>query len=149
MTTDEERVHFRDQVLDHLELVGYLGPAEDRDEGAIRMLEHAPEVLDFLAHQQAGRGLLHVMDDAFGRGVGTVSRSERVVHVNIRKRGELLRKARVVLFFLGVEPEVLEEDDPAFAGGLDRRPRRLADTVLCELHLPPTEQLRQPFGGRP
>ncbi len=52
--TDQQRVDSRDQVLNHFQLVGHLGAAEDRDEWTVRMLEHSPQVFDFRRHQQAG-----------------------------------------------------------------------------------------------
>ena len=40
-------------------------------------------------------------------------RAERVVDVDVRERRERLRERRVVGFFFGVEPQVLEQDDAA------------------------------------
>ena len=87
-----ERVHARDQVLDHLELVRHLGAAEDRDERPLGMLEHPAQVLDFLRHQQAGRSLADVMDDALGRRVRAMRGPERVVDVDVGERGKLLAR---------------------------------------------------------
>ena len=110
---DEQRVDARDQVLDDLELVRHLRAAEDRDERPVGMLEHAAEVLDFRRHQQPGGRLLDVMDDALGRRVRAMRRAEGVVDVDVGERRELARERRVVLLFLGVEPQVLEQDDAA------------------------------------
>ena len=43
-------------------------------------------------------------------------RAERVVDIDVAERGEAFREIDVVLFFLGVEAQVLEEDDAT--GGL-------------------------------
>ena len=138
---DQQRVDLGDQVLDHFELVGDLGAAEHGDERALRALEHPAEILDLLAHQQPGRRFLDVMDDAFGRGMGAVRRAERVVDVDVGQRGELPGEGRIVLLFLGVEAQVLEQHHAALAGGIDRRLRLLADAVVGELHRPAAEQL--------
>ena len=54
---DEQRVHARHQVLDHLDLVRHLGAAQDGDERPLRVLERLAEVAELLLHQQAGAGL--------------------------------------------------------------------------------------------
>ena len=62
---DQERVDALEQVLDQRELVGDLGPAQDRDEraapGASRM---RPSAVQLLLHQEAGRRRLQVLRDA-------------------------------------------------------------------------------------
>ena len=141
--TNQQRVHTRDQVLDHLELVRHLRAAKNRDERPLGILEHLPEVLDFLRHQEAGRSLRDVMDDALGRRMRAMRGPERIVDVDVGERGERFREAGVVLLLLRVEPQVLEQDDAAFAGLRDRLRRRLADAVFRERDGPP-EQLRQP-----
>ena len=35
--------------------------------------------------------------------------TERIVHIHIAQRGELLRELRIVLFFLGVESQILQQ----------------------------------------
>ena len=67
-----------------------LAPPRTATNGPLRALEHAAEVLDLLRHQQPGRRLLDVMDDALGRGVRAVRRAERVVDVDV---GEQRRAA--------------------------------------------------------
>ena len=83
----------RDQVLDHFELVRHLGAAEHRDERPLRMLETWPRYSHLRRHQQPGGRFLDVMHDAFGRRVRAVRRAERVVDVDVRQLGELLREA--------------------------------------------------------
>ncbi len=79
--------------------------------GRSGLLEHAAEMLELGGHQQARRGFLHVPDDAFRRRVRPMRRSERVVDVDVREIGELLREGGVVLFFLRVEAQILEQHD--------------------------------------
>ena len=110
---DQQRVDLGDQVLDDLELVGDLGAAEHGDERTLRMLEHPAEILDLLAHQQAGCRFLHVTHDALGRGVRAVRRPEGVVHVDVGELRQLLREPGVVLLFLAVEAQVLQQHDAA------------------------------------
>ncbi len=104
---DQQRVQPGNQVLDHLELVGDLRSAKHRHERTVGCLEHAPEILDLLAHQQSRGRLSHVVHDAFRGGMRPVRRSKRVVHIHVRQRGQLLREAGVVLLFLRMEPQIL------------------------------------------
>ena len=66
---------------------------------------------------------------------------ERVIHVDLGQRGERAREGRVVLFLLGVEPEVLEQHELRPARRLRRSTRLLAprtDPVGCERHRAPS-----------
>ncbi len=49
------------------------------------------------------------LDHALGGGVRAVRRAERVVHVDVAERRQFLRERRVVLLFLGMEAQVLEQ----------------------------------------
>ena len=71
------------------------------------------EIAQLLLHQQPGAGLRHQPDDRLDRGVRAMRGAERVVHVDVGERGQPLREAGVVLLFLGVEAQVLEQDDAA------------------------------------
>jgi hypothetical protein len=61
--------------------------------------------------------------DTHGRCVRAVRGAERIVHVDLAQRGELLREGGVVLLLLGVVTEVLEEQDLAVV----QRRRHLLD----------------------
>ena len=112
------------------------------------MLENLPQVLHFRRHQQSGGCLFHVMDDPLGRGVGAVRRTERIIHVHVRERRQLFRKSAVVLFFLRVEPEVLEQHHLAAPRRpIDRRARGVTDAVLGKLDRT-AEKLGEPGGDR-
>ena len=109
------------------------------------------EVRDLVGHQQAGRRLRHEVRDALGRGVRAMRRAERVVHVDVGERRQLLRERRVVLLLLGVEADVLEQHDdrppsPAPAA-IGRFGAGSADAVVGE-HDRAAEQLRQPRRDR-
>ena len=58
---------------------------------------------------------------AFDRRVRAVRRAERIVDVARRRARRALRERRIVLFFFGMEAEVLEQDDVAGSGAC--RPR--------------------------
>jgi uncharacterized tellurite resistance protein B-like protein len=133
---DEQGVDARQEVLDHLELVRHLRAAEDRGERMVRPLEHAAEMLEFGGHQQPSRGFLHVSDDPLRRRVRPVRRSERVVHVDVREIGELLREGGVVLFLPRMKTQILQQDDSMVAGLGDRVLRGLSDAVLGEDNRP-------------
>ena len=76
--------------------------------------------------------------------MGPVRRTERIVHVFFGELGELLRKRRVVLLFLFVKAQVLEQDDAAVAAcGFDGFGRRCPNTVGRERHFA-SEQLLEP-----
>ncbi len=64
--------------------------------------------------QEAGGGLAHRLRDGDHGGVGPVAGAEGVVDVEVAERGDLRGEGGVALLLLGVEAEVLEEDD--FAG---------------------------------
>ena len=146
---DDQPIDFSEQVLDHLDLVRHLGAAEDRDERALGRFERVPEILQFLFHQQPGRRARQRLRDRFNRRVRPMRRAKRIVHVQIGERGEGRRELRIVLFFFGMESEVLEQDDAARAPSclLDRALRDVTDAVVGESHRLP-QKLRQASGNR-
>ena len=60
------------------------------------------------------------MCDAFRRAVGAMGGAERVVHVNLGERGQLLRKLRHILLFFRVKAQVLEQQHFAVFESLGR-----------------------------
>ena len=73
---------------------------------------------------------------------------ERVVHVDVGVRGERRREGRVVGLLLGVEPQVLEQEDLAGPHPLERVLRAEAERVAGDRHVPP-QQLGQALADRP
>ena len=108
---DEQRVDLAQQVVDHLDLVGDLSPAEDRDKRLLRSFQGFAQVIQLLFQQQPGCGLRDKMGDALGRSVRPMSAAKGVVHIDVAKAGELSREVRVVGFFSGVEAQVLEQQN--------------------------------------
>ena len=145
---DEQGVDARNEILDDLELVGHFRAAEHGDERPVGAIEHASEVLEFRGHEQARGRILHEPDDPFRRRMGAMRGAEGVVDVDVGERRELLREAGVVLLFLGMKPEILEEHDAIRACAVDRGRGRRPDRILREFD-GTAEQLRQPFRDRP
>ncbi len=141
---DEERIDAVEQVLDHLEFVRDLRAAEDGDERPLGRSQRLAEVFDFVGHQESGSRLGHVVHDALGRGVRAVRRPERIVDVHVGQARERLGERRIVLLFLRVEAQVLEQDDAA-AVGRDHVGRRGPDAVRRERDRP-VEQRGQMIG---
>ncbi len=151
--TEDEQVDLGQQVVDDPDLVGHLGPAEDGRERALGRLEQLREHLDLALHQQPGVGRQE-LGDADRRGVRPVRRPERVVDVDVRVGGEGRGEGRVVLLLLGVEAQVLEEQDLAGSQPLDRVLRADPERVAGDRHVAPQQlgqALARPAGaaGRP
>ena len=107
---DEHGVGKLHQILHHFDLVGNFRAAQHRDERPLGMRNRLAEIGEFLFHQQAGGGLAHEFRDAHNRGVSAMRRAERVANEKpVAKRRELLRKLRVVGFFLGMKAHVFEQ----------------------------------------
>src|SRR5580658_7937726 len=100
-------------MMDDANLVRYLGSAEDGHELLLRSFQGAAKVVELFLHQQTSRRLRNEMGDALGRGVGAVSATEGVIHVDIAKSRELTSEVRIVRFFSRVEAQVLEQEDLA------------------------------------
>ena len=148
---DQDLVTDAQQVVDHVDLVADLGPAQDRDEGPLGVFEGVGQVLDLLLHQQAHhRGLalgLHGLRHGVHAGLGAVGGAEGVVAVHVAQVREGFNVSVVVALLLaGVEAHVLEHQHlPGFQGpGLGLRVG--PGGVAGELHVP-AEQLTQLVGG--
>src|SRR5258706_1672394 len=113
-SADDQNVNLAEQVLDDSDFVADFGASKDGDEGVLGMLQDAPQILQLFFHEQTGGGFLHEPGDANRGGMGTMGGAEGVVDVEIGEFGELLRKMFVVLFFLGMEAEVFEQQRLAF-----------------------------------
>ena len=106
---EDEHVDLGEQVVDDLDLVRHLGPAEDRGERARRRLHEHGQHLEFALHQEAGvtRDELRHADRG---GVGSMGGPEGVVDVDVRVGGQRGGELGVVLFLGGVEAQVLQQE---------------------------------------
>lgn len=76
---DHQRVYLVQQVVDQLDLVRHLGPAQDRQEWPLWRLDRLREVVQLLLHQEPGRLLRQV--HAYHRRVCAVRGAEGVVYM--------------------------------------------------------------------
>ena len=93
---DDEYVDLVEKVVDNADFIGYLCAAEDSDEGSLRILESAAHELDLLLDEEAA-DCRQIVGNAGRGGVSSVSRTESVVYIDIRKGGESLRECGIVL----------------------------------------------------
>lgn len=159
---DDEAVDLGQEVVDQLDLVGDLGATEDGEEGTGWVLKSLGEVLQLLLHEETGGLLGEVDSDHGAVGTvgstesvvysglaGNESRGSRVAHtdVDVTEGSEALTElvdlglvgldllALGILgatLLLGVETQVLEQDNLATAGLVDNLLRLGTDTVLSE-----------------
>ena len=107
---DAEDLDALEQVLDDADLVRHLGAAEDGDERRFGVLQHRRQDLDLARAAGSRRALSReVLHHAGGRGVRAVRGAEGVVHVDVASRASCGGERRVVLLLLGVEAQVLEQ----------------------------------------
>jgi hypothetical protein len=109
-SADDDGVCFVEEVVDDLDLVGYLCASDDGDERLVRFGEGLPEVGQLFLHQQSGGGLLDVVRDALGGGVGAVGAAEGVVDVDVAERGELLREDGIVGLLFSVKAKIFKQE---------------------------------------
>jgi hypothetical protein len=115
-------------------LSGHLRAAKHGDERSRGIGQRLAEITKLLFHQQTGTRFGHEPDNRFHGRVRAMRRTECVVHVHVCKRSESLPKRRVVLFFLRVEAQVLQEHDRAARRVVHDRFRRRSDAVVNERH---------------
>ncbi len=110
---EEERVGAPREDPQRVDLARDLRAAQDRGERALR-LEETRELADLLLEEEPGALHGHERRHARHGGVGAMRRAERVIDVDVREGGQLLRERGVVRLLARVEAQVLEEQD--FAG---------------------------------
>ena len=116
---EDEHVDLRHQVVEDVQLAGYLGSADNRGKGPRWRFQQIRQLGNLLLHEEPGVGRQE-LGNPHGRGVGAMRRPERVVHVDVGVGRELCSKCGVVLLLLGVESEVLEQNEFAGPQTLDR-----------------------------
>ena len=81
-SADDERIGFVDKRINDLDLVGNLRAAQDSDKGALGIIEHARNRVDFLCHQVSrigGKKLGNTTDGC----MCAMSSTERVVDEHV------------------------------------------------------------------
>ena len=137
---DQQGIDLVEQVLDDLDLVGDLGPAQDRHEGALRRLQDALEDLDLALQEHPGhRG--EVLGDPDHRAVGAVGGAEGIVHEDVAEARQGRRESGVVLGLAREEAHVLEQQRPPWReprdGLLGLGRRRIGDEGHLEAQVTP------------
>ena len=138
---DEDGVGFLEQGAENADFVAHLGPAQDDKERTLGIGELCAEVAEFFLHEQAGGGFLGEAGTGLGGGVGAVGRAEGVVDVKLGGAEELLGEGGIVLFLLGMEADIFQEEDIARLEGGAELVGFGADAVGREL-----DRFAQDFG---
>ena len=146
---DQDPVGELQEAVDHADLVGDLGAAEDDDQRP-RRATRPPRLSSLTSRSSSRPGVAgQQARHALGAGVGAVGDAEGVVDVEVGERGERFGQRRVVLRLAGLEADVLQQQH--FAGPERRRPSsrpRRRSRAGAWLHLG-AEQLGQPLAHRP
>ena len=119
--TDQDLVGDLQEALEHPDLVGDLGPAEDDAERALGVVAHRRQLAHLPFEEQpcvAGEVVRH----ALGRGVSAVSRPEGVVHVDLGQGGQAGGQLWVVGGLPRLEAAVLQQHDVPGRIALDQPP---------------------------
>ena len=120
---DDDGVGNVQQVIDHADLGGHLGAAQDRHQGALGVSQGAAHNLQLLLDQEAGHGG-QVGCHAGGGGVGAVHGAEGVGHVHVGHGRHFPGQLGVVLGLALLKAGVLQQQDLAglqgggFGGGI-------------------------------
>ncbi len=138
---DQQDVDDVDETVDDAELVAHLAAAEYRYEWPRGLRQHVRERLDLACEQQAGVRR-KVVGHAFGGGVSTMSRTERIVDEDVGERRELLGELGVVRLLAWVEPQVLEHEHLAVDQPLDGLGRLLSHRLGGEEDVAPQQTLQ-------
>ena len=131
---DDQSVDLLQQVAEHPDLGRDLGAADHREHRAPRVVQRLVQRRQLGFHQLAREGG-KVSGDSHDRSMRAVRGAEGVVHVQLPERRQPVCEFRVVRLLLGVKAHVLQQQNLAVLELGDGSSRRLADTVLCEMHL--------------
>ncbi len=112
-TSDEHLVADVQEIADHFNFVGDLGPTENGDERSLRFGDCIAEERNFPLDERADDlgALAHRLGDRDHRGIEAMAGSKSVVAVDIGHGGETGGKLSVALLLTLVEAQVLEHDD--------------------------------------
>ena len=136
------RVHLGQQVGDHVDFAGNLGPAQDGHIGPGWVSDHPAEIVEFFRHEIAGGTLLEEPCHPLGGRVRPVGGAEGVVHVEIAELGQLPREGRIVFLLFVVKAQVLQQQHIA---RLHAAPRRTRPAHRCN---PRRKQRACPAGAQ-
>ena len=117
-TTDDEGLALLHELGEYLNLVGDLGTAHDDDKGLLGGAELAFEVFELTLDEEAHGRLLGKVGHTLGGGVGAVGRTESIVHIEGGIAEQGLGELGVVLLFLLVETDVVEQHHVTILQGL-------------------------------
>ena len=105
----DEPIHALGEIVEHFELGGHLGAADNGQQRVLGSVQDAGERLQFGGHEQTHAGDLREADRAFRGGLRAVGRGEGVHDVNVPEGGQLAGQFLVVLLLALVEAHVLAE----------------------------------------
>lgn len=146
-STDDDLVTLVKECFKDGNLGRDLGSTDNGGHGLLSILDGTVKVFELLGEQVSSNRRLEELGDTLGGGVGTVGRTERVVHVEVEGGSELLDESRFVLGLLLVESGVFEHDDITLLGLTDHLHDFIADAVRGKLDLL-SEELSQACGAR-
>ena len=109
------------------------------------MLQRTAERLQFLLHQAAGISGQELCQ-RLGRGMRTVRRRKRIVHIDIGEFRKLGGKIRIVQFLAFVIAQVFEQHDVARLRRTDDLLRFGTDAVIGKRNIPSAKRCRQRTG---
>ena len=138
---DDDGVSLVEEVVDDSDLVADLSAAEDSHEGTLGIIEGLAHDLQLLGDQQTG-DCGEMVSNACGGSVSAVHGAESIGHIQLSHGSELLGESGIVLLFLCVEAEVLQQQHFAALEISSLCLGILADDILCEDHIL-TQQLAQ------
>ena len=133
-------------VLEEVQFGRDLGTTDDRGKGTGRGLEGLFECLQFRLHAAPRAGRQQRRQCRY-RGVGAMGAGKGVVDIDVTKGSEIRRKLQIVLFFLCVEAEILEQQNFPILKPVRHFRRQRAVTFLCKLHRQSVEGARQGLGN--
>ena len=129
---DDQLVHLGQQVGDHINFPGNLGPAHNGHKGPFRILERFSQIIQFFHHQIACRTLPEMTRHPFRGCMGSMCGPEGIVDIDVAQFGKFFGKGRIVIGLLFVVPQIFQYQYVAATKRFDRCLSRFADAVLCE-----------------
>ena len=128
---DDQRIDFRHEVFEQVDLGRDFGATDDRDHRLGRRVQRLAERIELGLHGAAGIGG-QLVAEALGRGVRAVRGRERVVDPDVAELCQFGDERRIVLLFLFMEAGILQAQDVAVLHRSHGLGRGLADAVLGE-----------------